>query len=97
MWGSDFSLVSDGQKDKQGGRPVTHEKSREKVKCMIDSMDLVDVWRMLNSDTSHFTRGRSCLEIKCRLGFSLISSSFISAVGNAYTVKSRSLEPAGEI
>ena len=34
---------------------------------MIDSMDLVDVWRMLNSDTSHFAPGRSCLEIKFRL------------------------------
>ena len=33
VWGGDFNLVSDGQKDKQVGRPVTHEKSREKVKC----------------------------------------------------------------
>ena len=31
VWSGDFNLVSDGQKDKQGGRPVTHEKSMEKV------------------------------------------------------------------
>ena len=89
MWGGNFNLVSDGQKDKQGVRSVTHEKSRENVKCMIDIMDLVDIWRTLNSDTSHFTRGRNCLEIKCRLGFSPISSSSISVVANAYTVQSR--------
>ena len=40
MWGGDFNFVLDVQKDKQGGRPVTHEKSLEKAKYIIDSLDL---------------------------------------------------------
>ena len=41
----------DVENDKKGGRPVTHEKSLEKVKYIKDSLDLVDIWRMLNPDT----------------------------------------------
>ena len=51
VWGGDFNLVLDVQK---GGRPVTHENSLEKVKYIIDSLDLVDIWRMLNPVTRHF-------------------------------------------
>ena len=58
----------DVENDKKGGRPVTHEKSLEKVKYIKDSLDLVDIWRMLNPDTRHFTCTRSCPERKCRLG-----------------------------
>ena len=83
VWGGDFNLVSDVQKDKQGGRPVTHEKSLEKAKYIIDSLDLVDIWRMLNPEARHFTWRRSCPEIKCRLDFFLISSSLIPAVKSA--------------
>ena len=83
VWGGDFNLVLDVRKDKQGGRPVTHEKSLEKVKYIIDSLDLVDIWRMFNPDVRHFTWRRSCPEIKCRLDFFLISSSLIPAVTSA--------------
>ena len=83
VWGGDFNFVLDVQKDKQGGRPVTHEKSLEKAKYIIDSLDLVDIWRMLNPDARHFTWRRSCPEIKCRLDFFLISSSLIPAVTSA--------------
>ena len=64
VWGGDFNLVLDVQKEKQGRRSVTHENSLEKVKYIIDSLDLVDIWRMLNPDTRHFTWRRSCPEIK---------------------------------
>ena len=83
MWGGDFNLVLDVRKDKQGGRPVTHEKSLEKVKYIIDSLDLVDIWRMFNPNERHFTWKRSGLEIKCRLDFFLISSNLIPAVTSA--------------
>ena len=43
MWGGDLNLVLDVRKDKQGGRSVIHEKSLEKVKYIIDSLDLLDI------------------------------------------------------
>ena len=52
----DFNLVLDVQKDKTGGNPVTHEKSLQKVKYIIDSLDLTDIWLFLNADTKRFTR-----------------------------------------
>ena len=55
----------------------------KKAKYIIDSLDLVDIWRMLNPDARHFTWRRSCPEIKCRLDFFLISSSLIPAVTSA--------------
>ena len=39
VWGGDFNVVLDVQKDKQGGRTVTHEKSLEKAKFIIDFLD----------------------------------------------------------
>ena len=52
----DFNLVLDVQKDKTGGNPVTHENSLQKVKYIIDSLDLTDIWLFLNADTKRFTR-----------------------------------------
>ena len=66
-----------------GGHAVTHEKSLEKVKYIIDSLDIVDIWRMFNPGVRHFTWRRSCPEIKCCLDFFLISSSLIPDVTSA--------------
>ena len=66
VWGDDFNLVLDVQKDKQGRRPVTQEKSLEKATYLIDSLDSVDIWRMLNPDARHLTWRRGCPERKCR-------------------------------
>ena len=54
--GGDFNLVLDVQEDKKGGNPVTQEKSLQKVKYIIDSLDLTDIWLFLNADTKRFTR-----------------------------------------
>ena len=55
--GGDFNLVLDVQKDKKGGSPVTHKKSLQKVKYIVDSLDLTDIWRFLNADTKRFRDG----------------------------------------
>ena len=81
--GGDFNLVLDVQKDKKGGNPVTHEKSLQKVKYIIDSLDLTDIWRFLNADTKTFTWRRRNPEIQCRLDFFLISASLISTTSRA--------------
>ena len=81
--GGDFNLVLDVQKDKKGGNPVTHEKSSQKVKYIVDSLDLTDIWRFGNADTKRFTWRRRNREIQSRLDFFLISASLISTTSRA--------------
>ena len=76
--GGDVNLVLDVQKNKKGGNPVTHEKSLQKVKYIVDSLDLTDISRFLNADTKTFSWRRRNPEIQCRLDFFLISTSLIS-------------------
>ena len=42
--GEDFNLVLDVQKDKKGGRLVTHDNSLKEVKHISDVLDLIDIW-----------------------------------------------------
>ena len=52
-----------------------HEKSLQKVKYIVDSLDLTDIWRFLNADTKRFTWRWRNPEIPCRLDVFLISAS----------------------
>ena len=69
--GGDFNLVLDVRRDKSGGNPVTHQNCFEKVKYIIDSLDLIDIWRVLNPDAKRFTWRRRKPDIHCRLDFFL--------------------------
>ena len=53
--GGDFNLVLDVRKDKSRGNPVTHKNRLKKVQYIIDSLDLIDIWRLLNPDAKRFT------------------------------------------
>ena len=53
--GGDFNLVLDVRKDKSGGNPVTHKNCLKKVQYIIDSLDLIDIWRVLNPGAKRFT------------------------------------------
>ena len=52
--GGDFNLVLDVQKDKKGGNPVTHKNSLKEVQNIANSLDLIDIWRVFNSDAKRF-------------------------------------------
>ena len=81
--GGDFNLVLDVRKDKSGGNPVTHKNCLKKVHYIIDSLDLQDIWRVLNPDAKRFTWRRRKLDIQSRLDFFLVSSSLGTAVTKA--------------
>ena len=83
VFGGDFNLVIDIQKDKKGGNPVTHTKALKVVQHIIDRLDLTDIWRLLNPDTERFTWRRRNPEIHCRLDFFLTSSSLNTIVTKA--------------
>ena len=53
--GGDFNLVCDIHKDKKGGIPTTHSKSRDEVEILKENFELTDIWRVLNPDATRFT------------------------------------------
>ena len=81
--GGDFNLVLDVQNDKKGGRLTTHKNSLKEVQNIINSLDLIDIWRVSNPDIRRFTWRRSKPEINCRLDFFLTSNSLSSAITKA--------------
>ena len=81
--GGDFNLVLDVQNDKKGGRLTTHKNSLKEVQNIINSLDLIDIWRVSNPDIRRFTWRRSKPEIHCRLDFFLKSNSLSSAIRRA--------------
>ena len=50
VFGGDFNLVCDVEKDKKGGAPTTHWISKEEVFSLKEHFELVDIWRIHNPD-----------------------------------------------
>ena len=65
VFGGDFNLVCDIHKDKKGGAPVTHWKSRDELECLKKKFELTDIWRVLNPDARRYTWRRKNPEIEC--------------------------------
>ena len=55
IFGGDFNLVLNLEKDKRGGKQTTNFRSREKVFSLMQNMDLIDVWREIHPDVSRYT------------------------------------------
>ena len=53
--GGNFNLVLNVEKDKKGGMSRTHKKSLEITNNYCESLDLVNVWRVLNPELFKFT------------------------------------------
>ena len=83
VWGGDFNLVLDVQKDKKGGNPVTHQNALKEVQKIVNSLDLLDIWRVFNPDAKRFTWRRKKPEIHCRLDFFLTSASLSPTITKA--------------
>ena len=75
VFGGDFNLVCTIEKDKKGGVPTTHLKSKEEVFSLKEQFQLADIWRIHNPHIMRFTWGRTNPEICCRLDFFLVSES----------------------
>ena len=81
--GGDYNLVMEVGKDKSGGNPTTNKNSLKEVRYIADSLDLVDIWRVLNPDAKRFTWRRRKPDIHCRLDFFLTSSSLSTTITKA--------------
>ena len=81
--GGDFNLVLDVKNDKYGGIMRTNEKARACVLKYMDTLELYDVWRMLNEELREYTwRRRKPKIIQCRLDFFLLSQGICNKVQN---------------
>ena len=67
--GEDFNLALDVQKDKKGGRPVTHNNSLKEVKHISNVLDFIDIWHCFTPEAKRFTWRRRKPDIHCRLDF----------------------------
>ena len=54
VFGGDFNLVCDVEKDKKGGVPTKHLKSKEEVFLLKEQFQLADIWRIHNPDIMRF-------------------------------------------
>ena len=71
--GGDFNTVLDANLDKKGGTEKIKEKSRAKVLRLMETLDLIDIWRIKNPGKKRFTwRQRNPL-VQCRLDYFLVS------------------------
>ena len=82
--GGDFNLVLDLKQDKDGGRHKTNENAQKCLIKYIDTLELVDIWRIKHPSLREYTwRRRKPSTIQCRLELNtvqkvLIESGFLS-------------------
>jgi len=88
--GGDYNLVLDWSIDKHGGLQKTNANSQACVKQYMDTLELIDVWRVKHPNLKEYTwrRRKPCI-IQCRLDFFLVSQSVLqmtkaAKIGSSY-------------
>ena len=83
--GGDFNTILNVELDKKNGNLHTHKNCREKLKSIIDTSNMVDIWRILNPDKQKFTWHSSTKPIIfCRLDYFLISENLTNFIKSAH-------------
>lgn len=81
--GGDFNLVLNIAEDKKGGNPRTNFNAREKCLDLMNTYDLIDIWRQRNPKQNNFTWTSNITNnIHCRLDFFLISRNLLHLTTN---------------
>ena len=78
--GGDFNCVLNPKVDKKGGNVKVKENVVKNIKEIIDTFDLIDIWRYLNPDVHRYTWRQNNPLIQCRLDYFLMSDSLIEYV-----------------
>lgn len=78
--GGDFNFVFDVNIDKKGGRKVTKVHAKQIVNSIMDSFDLVDIWREKHPNLQQFTWRSHNPSIQCRLDYFLISFNLFAQI-----------------
>ena len=79
--GGDFNTVLNEDIDKKNGSKHTHIKKRRTLQDIIQTHNLVDIWRIQNPDKHQFTwHSNSRPTVFCRLDYFLISDNLTNFV-----------------
>ena len=79
--GGDFNTLLNVEQDKKNGNLHTHKNCREKIKSIVNTSKLVDIWRILNPDKLKFTwHSNTKPIILCRLDYFLISENLVQVM-----------------
>ena len=62
---------------------MTHKNALKEVQKIVNSLDLLDIWRVFNPDAKRFTWRRKKPEIHCRLDFFLTTTSLSPTITKA--------------
>ena len=81
--GGDFNCPLSNE-DKKSGQDLSSKKNViSRIKKLMGSFDLVDIWRYLNPRENQFTWSSSDLKVKCRLDYWLISRDILRIVDSS--------------
>ena len=83
IFGGDWNLVLNPEKDYKNYLHINNPKAQDKVFELMAELNLVDVWREINPELQRFTWHRNNQAQHGRLDFFLVSDSFISFIKNA--------------
>jgi len=78
--GGDYNCVLNANLDKKGGNVKVKESVVKKINEIIDTFELVDIWRRLNPEVRRYTWRQNNPLIQCRLDYFLISDALIENV-----------------
>ena len=78
--GDDFNIILDVLKDKKGGSRFSKPNAQRQVKSMMESFDLVDIWRDQHPNLMQFTWRSYNPPVQSRLDFFLISFNLYAQV-----------------
>ena len=78
--GGDFNCPLNPVLDKRGGLMIPRKAVVNSIECVQSELDLVDIWRIKNTQTKSYTWSQNSPTILCRLDFWLISNNLCDFV-----------------
>ena len=82
--GGDFNTILNKTLDKKNGNKNNHSKCRKRILKLMQTCNLVDIWRIKFPQKTQFTwHSNSQPTVHCRLDYFLTSDSLTSSVHNA--------------
>ena len=87
IFSSDFNIIFDFFLEAQGGKPILKKYTLAKTNQIKEKLNLVDIWRIRNPKTNHFTyrQHHATGFIQRRLDYFLISNQLQDTVKKKQT------------
>ena len=82
--GGDFNTILDIEKDRKNGARETHKNIRKKLESIINTNNLIDVWRVQHPNAQKFTwHSNTKPVIYSRLDYFLITDNIINSINKS--------------